>query len=428
MLPKETNAGTESRLSRSEVVEEIIGTPPNWIARYGNMTILLGLVAMVALGSFYHYPDIVKGELTLTTVNPAYQQVAPGNFLIEKVTVDNLDTVVAGQVMVAFESSARFSHVLSLEDRIKSSPMDTDSALAGIDIPSSLNLGTLQEQVYDFQESQEAYRTAQNRTLNGLSIRELNDRISRELNAIQLERRHQERLQDELIDARANYADDEVLHADNRISRIEYLASRDNVDRIERLIRTTETNIRNHRFELEIMRNQILSLQTGEENQLLLSGTDMRERYNLLLTALDDWKKKYLLLTPIDGVVHFNLEVRENQLMAQGEPVATVVPIQGDGIIGRIDLPLRGSGKIAEGQRVLVKFANYPYLEFGSVEAEILQIAEIPSGGKIQIKVGFPNGLITNTGKSLNATQFMVGSAEIITDEKSLLSWFMERF
>ena len=176
------------------------------------------------------------------------------------------------------------------------------------------------------------------------------------------------------------------------------------------------------------MRNQIFSLQTGEENQILLSGNELRERYNLLLTSLDEWKKKYLLLTPIEGIVHFNLEVRENQLVEQGDHLATVVPLQGDGIVGRIDLELVGSGKVDVGQRVLVKFSSYPYLEFGSVEGVIAQMAEIPSGGIIQVKVTFPDGLITNTGEQLPAVQFMSGTAEIITEEKSLMSWFMDRY
>ncbi|MEM6877616.1 MAG: HlyD family efflux transporter periplasmic adaptor subunit [Bacteroidota bacterium] len=414
--------------ARSEVVEEIVGMPPHWIVRYGYLLILLVLVSLVALVSFYRYPDIVKGDLTLTTVNPPYPQSAPGNFLVNKVTVNHLDTVVAGQVIMAFESTAKFAHVLSLEDRLSNTPMDTDSALASIDIPSSLDLGGLQSAVYDFQEAQEAYRTARSSTLTGLSVRELNNRISQELAAIQLERRQQDRLEDELLRARENAESDQSLYDRGQISRVEYQAGRDNVARIERLIRSIETNVRNHRFEVEIMRNQIFSLQTGEENQVLLSGNELRERYNLLLTNLDEWKKKYLLLTPIDGVVHFNLEVRENQLVEQGDPIATVVPLQGDGIVGRIDLELIGSGKVDIGQRVLVKFSSYPYLEFGSVEGVVSQMAEIPSGGIIQVRVAFPKGLVTNTGKQLPAVQFMSGIAEIITEEKSLMSWFMDRY
>ncbi|MEM6395155.1 MAG: HlyD family efflux transporter periplasmic adaptor subunit [Bacteroidota bacterium] len=428
--PKPKNSLQLQTSDRSEIVEEIIGKPPHWIVKFGYLLIIVVLVVLIGFVSLYRYPDIVEGELELTSVNPPYPQFSPSTFKVAQVTVDNLDTVEAGQVLIAFESTAQFGHILSLEDRLTNTPMDTDSALASIDIPSSLDLGTLQAEVYDFQEAQEAYRTAQYSSLSGLSVRQLNNRISQELAAIQRERRQQNRLENELEAARKNAEDDQVLFKKEQISRAEYQASLDNVLRIKRLIRSIETNVRNHRFEVEIMRNQIFSLQTGEENQILLSGNELRERYNLLLTSLESWKKKFLLLTPIDGVVHFDLEIRENQLVNQNDPIATVVPLQGDGIIGRInlDLTVKGSGKVRVGQRVLVKFTSYPFLEFGAVEAVISRMAEIPSGGKIQIQVSFPNGLLTNTGRTLSAKQFMKGQAEIITEEKSLLSWFMDRY
>ena len=50
---------------RSEEVQEIMGTVPSWIIRWG-ITVLFGVVLSLFVGSyFFRLPEVVEAEMTL---------------------------------------------------------------------------------------------------------------------------------------------------------------------------------------------------------------------------------------------------------------------------------------------------------------------------------------------------------------------------
>ncbi|MEL7160551.1 MAG: hypothetical protein AAFN92_07320, partial [Bacteroidota bacterium] len=61
---------------RSQDMEEILATRPSWSARWGTVLLLIVVLALVTLASIYTYPDLVTGEITLTTVDPPRPLVA----------------------------------------------------------------------------------------------------------------------------------------------------------------------------------------------------------------------------------------------------------------------------------------------------------------------------------------------------------------
>ena len=92
-------------------------------------------------------------------------------------------------------------------------------------------------------------------------------------------------------------------------------------------------------------------------------------------------------------------------------------------IIGRVTLPIRNSGKVQVGQKVIVKLANYPFEEWGSLEGEIRSISEVPKQGEeafytlyIELK-----GLTTSYGKEIAFKQEMQGTADIVVEELTVL-------
>jgi HlyD family secretion protein len=85
-------------------------------------------------------------------------------------------------------------------------------------------------------------------------------------------------------------------------------------------------------------------------------------------------------------------------------------------------VPQHNAGKVKVGQELLVKFAGYPYQEFGSVRGKITSIAEISMSDSIfMARVAFPLGLQTSYNKKLIYKTGMAASAEIITDDTRLL-------
>ena len=93
-------------------------------------------------------------------------------------------------------------------------------------------------------------------------------------------------------------------------------------------------------------------------------------------------------------------------------------------LIGKIKVAASGSGKIRTGQRVNIKVAGYQYLEFGLLQAKTRNISLVSSNDYYSVEVDFPNGLRSTVNKKINFTGEMSGTAEIITENRSL----MERF
>jgi HlyD family secretion protein len=79
-------------------------------------------------------------------------------------------------------------------------------------------------------------------------------------------------------------------------------------------------------------------------------------------------------------------------------------------------------GKIHEGQKVLVRFSEYPYQEFGAVSGRVSYLSAIPVSDSLFLaKVRFSHGLMTTDGKKLPPTNGMAGQAKIITKNRRLL-------
>ena len=105
-----------------------------------------------------------------------------------------------------------------------------------------------------------------------------------------------------------------------------------------------------------------------------------------------------------------------------------IVPPNGSGMVGMVELPLAVAGKVHEGQRVVIKFYSYPYDRFGIVQGEVQSKALLPRDNKtISVRVALPKGLRTNRGITLDFDQHMTGSAEIVTEERRFIERLFDK-
>lgn len=72
------------------------------------------------------------------------------------------------------------------------------------------------------------------------------------------------------------------------------------------------------------------------------------------------------------------------------------------------------------GQKVSIKLDSYPYMEFGLVQGIVQAISLMPYEKNYLVDVSLPHGLRTNYGKTLQFSQEMPGTADIITEEMTL--------
>ena len=95
--------------------------------------------------------------------------------------------------------------------------------------------------------------------------------------------------------------------------------------------------------------------------------------------------------------------------------------LKNEAYVGIINIPTQGFGKVKTGQEVRIKFANFPYQEYGQVNGIIKKISLLASEDTYRAEVALPYGLTTSYNKQLNFTPEMTGAAEIITEDLSMM-------
>lgn len=175
--------------------------------------------------------------------------------------------------------------------------------------------------------------------------------------------------------------------------------------------------------ELEASKLDVTLQYEAQQNTLQLV---FAEAYETLSAQIMSWEHANLLKAPIDGTVTFTDYWSANQNVNADDVVMTVVPDESSHLLGKVRLPIQGAGKVTVGQKVNIKFVNYPYREYGMVTGLIERISLVPSDHFYVVKVSLPEGLRTSYGMTLPFTQKMQGTAEIITAERRLLERFLQ--
>ena len=137
---------------------------------------------------------------------------------------------------------------------------------------------------------------------------------------------------------------------------------------------------------------------------------------------IDIWQQNYIISSPESGNVAFTNYWSENQVVNAGEIIVSIVPAETMQTIVRIQLPMQSSGKVKAGQRVNVKLENYPYSQFGFLQGKIESISAVPNKDDLYTaSVTLNKGLVTSYNKKLEMGQYLKGTAEVLTDDYSLL-------
>jgi HlyD family secretion protein len=412
---------------QSNEVEDMLGRVPGWITRNGIILFLI-LMALLLFGSWiFRYPDIKKARIVVTSVNPPADLKARTTGKIVRLFVDNDETVQRGDVLVMLENPASYDNVVELKNSLTfldSIPMNEITE----DLPELNNalLGTIQadysvflKEYRDYMEflridsHQRRIQTARTELARQqYYTRSLMERASIQQEALDLASRQFDR-DFTLIEQGV------ISDSDLEESRQAVLTERNKHQEIINLM--AENNISIARTENQILE---LELRQQEENSGMISV--LEESFNNLKASITSWEQDFLLVAPVSGSVTFTKFWSENQNVTEGERVLTVIPSESGSMLGKINLPLEGAGKVKNGDQVNVQFDNFPHLEFGMVKGVVSNISEVPEDGFYMVEVDFPNGLLTYYNYDLQLSQNMQGNAQIMTDKKRMILRVLE--
>lgn len=415
---------------RSEEVQEILGTPPSWLVRWGTFLICVCVAALLGVAAMISYPDVVEAKVVITTTTPPVDIVARADGYITRFLVRDKAPVEQGQILAVLQSTANYDDVLRLDEKVNQwQQYDTDS-LQAIRVLYNLDLGEIQTSYSAFVQDVSNYRFSIKDKSSSVqqNLGSIDRQIDRLEKSIGIDQKSMRRIQEQLNTARDLYQKQKELFDGGLISRVDLERERQKTDDLERQYDNLEENIFRKQNEIiSLRKNRNQESFSGREDESSTAGR-LRQSLNNLRASLDQWKQTYLLTAPINGRVSLNSNFfSEKQFVKQGEQVMTIVPPQSGKIIGRLFLPIAGSGKVKQGQKVIVKLDSYPYYEFGTLEGMVVSKSLVPKDNKYAIVVSFKEELQTSYKRPIPFEQQLQGLAEIITEDKQFLQRIYEQ-
>ena len=413
---------------RSEEFNEVLSTVPAWIIRWG-ITMTACVVLMLLVGSaVFKYPDIISSTVTLTGTTPVSAVVARSSGKLQELYVENNQKVKANALLAVIENPAKTEDIIRLKELLQQAESNLDTIAL---VPSGqLQLGSLQSLYSSFYLSMSEYRQFRElayhlKKVDLVKVRIVKNEVyytnmlkQKELSVAQARIAHQQYARDSLLGVKGLVSKEAVEESYSRY--LQSSLSAENMDR----------SLENLQIQLAQMKESLYDTEYQYLDQRNKLETQLRSLINQLRAEIDAWEINYALITPVDGEITLTQYWTNNQNVTAGNIVFNIVPTNQGEIIGKALLPTERSGKVRKGQKVNIRFSNYPDKEFGIVKGTVKNISLIPvvDGQNVKsymVDIQLPNGLRTSYDKELPFLPEMEGQADIITEDISLLERFL---
>lgn len=413
---------------RSEEFNEVLSAVPAWIIRWG-ITVIACVVLMLLIGSsIFKYPDIISSTVTLTGTTPVSAVMAKTSGKLQELYVENNRQVKAGTLLAVIENPAETNDIIRLKELVRQAESNLDTIAL---VPSQqLRLGSLQSLYSSFYLAMSEYRQFKELAYHLKKIDLVKARIVKNelyyrnmlkqkgLSEAQAKIAHQQYARDSLLGVKGLVSKEAVEESYSRY--LQSSLSAENMDR----------SLENLQLQLAQMNESLYDTEYQYLDQKNTLETQLRSLINQLRAEIDAWELNYALITPVDGEITLTQYWTNNQNVTAGNVVFNIVPVNQGEIIGKAMLPTERSGKVKKGQKVNIRFSNYPDKEFGIVRGTVKNISLIPVTDAQNVKnymvdIQLPSGLRTSYNKELPFLPEMEGQADIITEDISLLERFL---
>jgi multidrug efflux pump subunit AcrA (membrane-fusion protein) len=411
------------REQHSEKVNEIVSHRPGFLVRWGNVFLFSVLILLLTVCWFIRYPDIVYATAKLTSIRSPKEVIALTEGKLIKLNIREGEFVKKGSIIGYVESTANHNAVLKLSADLDSVELylrnNNVSKLRTYVQYEYVQLGELQPQ---YQEYERSFLVFRNYWSDGMFARKREMLIADIAN---LEKMHtnlleQKTLQEQNLkiaqkdfDVNKSLKDDNVISdLDLRVEESKLIGKKLTVPQVNHSIILNESQ-QNEKHK------EVMEL----ENTISQQVSIFRQVLQTFRSHVDDWKKKYLLISPIDGNVAFASTFQENQQLKTYEVICFIHP-QDTEYFAEIVIPQANFGKVDVGQPVLLKFSSYPFQEFGSVKGRIEFVSQIPTDSGYFAKILLTDGLATTNKKKILYREGLLANAEILTKDLRLLERF----
>ena len=422
--------------NRTEEVASIIERMPT---KFGATIsgIVIGLVLLLLLfGWLIKYPSILSGQIVINTQQAPVKLVASisGNMILLK--NKSGEKVEAGTYLAYLKNEANLNDVQLL-----------DAMLYKINIhqitykehrhlfPENLSLGEINNKYFNFLNSLYQYLD--------YSVQqpyEFQKQINQKL--LELQQSKFSQLKNDFKSQEIKYKISQSLFKKDSVLFEKEVTSKADIEKS--IIAKANSILDYNAIDKEINNTSYQIKETENKAQVIAIEKAVKERelivnlfnsYYDLYDAVKKWERTYVFVSPIDGKVDFLNFIKTNDYIQSGQELFKIMP-NNNQLIGQVNLPENGAGKVKIGQSVIIKLKNYPYNEYGSIKGKVKRIslatnqqALSDNQNKINsylVDVTLPFGLKTNYGVELNFHAEAKGTAEIVTEDRRLIQRFFD--
>jgi len=407
----------------SEEMQEIISSVPSWILRRGISLILFILLLIVVLSAFIRYPDVVKTSLKVNSLNSPKGVISHQTGKLVKILVKENEQVIEKQPLAYIESTANHNDVLLLANKLKilHNQLNTGQELKAEHLLQNLlNLGELQTNYQSFYQEYLQFINTQN---GGFYLKQKAylEKDLAEIKKLQQQINQQRQIQEkEYANAEEEYQAYQKLKSKNVISNSEFKQQENKYLASKYPLQQSSTALLNNNTSYLAKQQELATL----DNTIREQQAKFRQAVNSMITATDTWLMQYVVLAPLAGKVGYAGILQENQQVTANQELFIVNPGNTD-FFGEVQIPQYNMGKVALGQRTLIKLKSFPFEEYGIVNGKISYITDVALKDSVFIaKIDFGKFEQKNPDHPIILKTGMMADAEIITRESSLLQRF----
>ena len=381
----------------NEEIQEILGTPPGWILRFGTLIFFIVIVVLIWLSYWIQYPDVVVSEIIVSFNDPPSKLISPKSGYLNKLHAVNNQKVKKGQLLISYNSEANYQDVLSLYEKLLQVKQTNQSSILSLSFSENYSIGELQKYLFQFLDKQNQYSLRVKGISEVTNKSDKQKQISSLENGIEYSTNLRDNLAVQIENTQIQLKNEEAMVKMDKLSQSELNKTRDKLTVLSSNLNATEAEIKDKQFKISNLRSDLVNLSVSSEKGREVALSEMNAAFVQFKSNVSQWISSHLIISPTDGMVQVtNKFLKSGQYVNKDEPLLIIIPPQSNKMKGIMNVPFNESGNIKRNQLVLVRLNSYPSSKFGIIQGKVASSSSIAleEGEKLvsPVTVYFENG------------------------------------
>ncbi len=410
---------------RSEEIQDILSFVPSWMIRWGSALFAVIFMMLLLFTWFIKYPDTITGEFKLSSSNPPIQIVNRLDGKIKAIHLQEGAYVRQGDKVIDIENVLSSDDVLFLTQfikRIKLNLLDENCKFQILDTKNSL--GDIQKDYNELHNNIKAYSEIYNNPFYKQEEKSMSNKIGQSKLLILSTERKVAISKSSIDIAQEKFQINEQLFESNVLSKMEILDLKDAYNNQKKAHEDISALLIERKMTLDDLQAQYQKLNFDRKEQKRILREKIENGIRGIENYIEIWSEGNVLKAPVGGTLSFSIPLHTNMYVAATTPLFAVIP-QGEDFKAYVSVKQKGIGKIKVGNKVYLRFHNYPYKEYCQVEGVVDYIPSIAFNNSYNISIKLTDGLSTTYNQKIISAPEMQGEAEIITKDIRLAERFV---